>query len=240
MAESTPRNRTRRYRSGFITMGFSMIFHDTFSRYRRMIAAVFIVGISAGPAIAEAPASSSSLQGTFLVAAPGSQGPFQQTAILVIGHDDDGAAGVVVNRATDRTLADILANEPSDKAADYNIFSGGPIRPRALSVLQRTEPDADVSGMRTVTPAMSYSINSESIDAVLEQAPAANQVRFFAGYTAWDADQLEREISSGAWLITTAKAADIFETEPDTLWARLMERITGRSGPAMKEEGGDL
>ncbi len=217
-----------------------MYVHAFSESFRRTIATLFILGIGAGPIAAAPPDSSSSLQGTFLVAAPGSRGPFQQTAVLVIGHDEDGAAGVVVNRPTNRTLADILANLPHDRAADYSVLAGGPIRPRALSVLQRNESDADVSGMRRVTPTMSYSINSESIDAVLERAPPASQVRFFAGYTAWDADQLEREISSGAWLITTAEAADVFETEPGTLWTRLMARITGRRGPAMEEEGGDL
>lgn len=216
-----------------------MCFRNAFRDYRHIIATVFVICFGSGLAAAEPPAPSSSLQGTFLVAAPGSRGPFQETAVLVIGHDEDGAAGVVVNRETGRTLADIMDDPSTDNAARYYILSGGPVRPRALSLLRRNDPGNDLPGMRIVTPTVAYTINAESIDAVLAQSPPADEIRLFAGYTAWDAGQLEREIASGAWLITTAETADVFETAPDALWPSLMERITGRTGAA-SQEGGDL
>ncbi|MDT0634444.1 YqgE/AlgH family protein [Spectribacter hydrogenooxidans] len=216
-----------------------MLFNNGFRDFWYIIAVVFVIGLGSGRAAAEPLAPSSSLQGTFLVAAPGSRGPFQETAVLVIGHDEDGAAGVVVNRETGRTLADIMDDPSTDNAARYDILSGGPVRPRALSLLQRNESGDDLPGMRIVTTTMAYTINAESIDAVLAQSPPADEIRLFAGYTAWDAGQLEREIASGAWLITTAEATDVFETAPDSLWHSLMERITGRTGPA-SQEGRDL
>ena len=48
---------------------------------------------------------------------------------------------------------------------------------------------------------------------------------FFLGYAGWAPGQLGEEIGRGDWLLTPAKAADLFETAPGDLWKTVLRRM---------------
>jgi multiple sugar transport system substrate-binding protein len=51
--------------------------------------------------------------------------------------------------------------------------------------------------------------------------------RVFAGYAGWSAGQLAGEIEDGAWYVLDAVAADVFTTDPEGLWSRVLRRQGG-------------
>ena len=46
--------------------------------------------------------------------------------------------------------------------------------------------------------------------------------RLFVGLCVWGRGQLEREIGSGSWQLTHARADDIFSRQPEALWSELV------------------
>jgi putative transcriptional regulator len=53
----------------------------------------------------------------------------------------------------------------------------------------------------------------------------SHEVRFFAGYSGWGAEQLQREIEQKSWLINENPGDDLFLTLPEDLWKHQLTEI---------------
>jgi putative transcriptional regulator len=53
---------------------------------------------------------------------------------------------------------------------------------------------------------------------------AVVDVRVFAGYAGWDAEQLRGEIAEGAWFVVDALPSDATTDEPEDLWREVLRR----------------
>src|SRR4029079_1162395 len=112
-------------------------------------------GMSREPEVTEGRAMES-LVGHLLVATPNLGDPnFERTVVLLVAHEDGGALGVVLNRATEVPVTEVLgpwgtlAGEPSV------VFEGGPVQPEAAICLARTRPGVDgLSGFNRVSGAV--------------------------------------------------------------------------------------
>lgn len=60
-------------------------------------------------------------------------------------------------------------------------------------------------------------------DAALLSA-VVTEVRVFAGYAGWDAEQIMDEITQGAWFVVDAEPGDVMSGEPERLWREVLER----------------
>jgi putative transcriptional regulator len=58
-------------------------------------------------------------------------------------------------------------------------------------------------------------------------AAAIVSLRVYAGYAGWGAGQLQAEIDEGAWYVVPAEPADVFDTDPEHLWRRVLRRQPG-------------
>ena len=53
--------------------------------------------------------------------------------------------------------------------------------------------------------------------------------KFFLGYSGWDAGQLEEELAGNSWIVyKNTTTEDIFETDPDDLWRRVLQQMGGK------------
>jgi putative transcriptional regulator len=154
-----------------------------------------------------------SLAGSFLVAKPVLQDPnFIQTVVLILRHNAEGAFGLVVNRPTEA------------EGVPFPVFVGGPCPASGLIMLhghaEWASPEEE--GTPEVVPGV-YIGDAECLQRVSEMDENEKPARYrvFAGYSGWGPDQLERELSSGAWIITPATAALIFDVPNDDVWDQL-------------------
>ena len=53
-------------------------------------------------------------------------------------------------------------------------------------------------------------------------------VRLYTGYSGWAPGQLDAELTSGAWHLLPALPDDVFTSDPEHLWRRVMRRQGGR------------
>jgi len=167
-----------------------------------------------------------SLVGHLLVATPNLRDPnFERTVVLLVAHEEGGALGVVLNRATEVPVAEVLGPWGSLADEPAVVFEGGPVQPEAAICLARARPGVDqLTGFNRVSGAVGTVDLSADPDTL---RAAVLGVRVFAGYAGWSPGQLETEIETGSWFVFDALPGDAFAGRPDDLWPMVLRRQGG-------------
>lgn len=143
--------------------------------------------------------------------------------MLVAGHDEEGALGVVLNRRLEvevREGAPGLAQLVPD---GERVHQGGPVQPTGALVLAEFE-DPDAAGLLVLG-----SIGLPSADMAIEElAEATRRARVFAGHGGWGPGQLDAELENGDWIVASPEPGDVFTSDADGLWSAVLERKGGR------------
>lgn len=158
-----------------------------------------------------------SLAPGFLIAMPQLGDPnFHRTVVLMIEHSDEGAMGLVLNRASPMTLKDLARGQKLKVAGTRGgdqVYVGGPVEQYRGFVLHDWE---GVAERLQVMPGLYLSVTSDALQGLLI-APQV-KMRFCLGYSGWGPKQLEKEVSAGAWLFTEAQPDITLHGNPDGLW----------------------
>jgi putative transcriptional regulator len=163
-----------------------------------------------------------SLRGRLLISSGGLYDPnFRHTVVLLGEHNEEGALGVVLNRALDATVQEAVPPLAHLVEPDTPLFQGGPVQPRSPILLARfarpERADLHVFGsIGFLTGDVPADIEEELLEA-----------RVFAGYSGWGPGQLEGEMEEGSWIVEPAREPDVFTREPELLWHRVLERKGG-------------
>jgi len=163
------------------------------------------------------------LRGQLLIAGATLPDPnFARTVVLVCEHGEEGALGLVLNRPGTLAVSEgapdlrILAGDGA------TIDAGGPVQTNALLVLGEFE-DISLSGMPVIGN-VGLMGDQSSIDDLVH---VTGRVRVFAGYAGWGPGQLDAELERDDWFVAPAGIDDVFDTDADELWRRVLERKGG-------------
>lgn len=158
-----------------------------------------------------------SLAPGFLIAMPQLGDPnFHRSVVLMIEHNEQGAMGLVINRAAPLTLSDLARGQRlriSPLREKEVVFVGGPVEPYRGFVLHNCDR---VSEKIEVMPGLFLSVTLDALQPLLEDSEV--RLRFCLGYAGWGPKQIEREIAQGAWLFTEASPTPTLEGDPAALW----------------------
>lgn len=147
-----------------------------------------------------------SLVGRLLVATPLiGDGTFDRSVVRILGHDEDGAVGVILNQPTGTPVAEVLDEWGTRAAAPGVVFVGGP-----------------VDGQTVIGLAEEGAVDLHASPHDLPEAP--EEIRLYAGQAGWGPGQLESEIGQRAWWVVDAEPGDTLTRDPDHLWERVLRR----------------
>lgn len=165
----------------------------------------------------------SSLAGSLLVANGHLFDPnFRHTVVLVAQHDAQGALGVVLNRPSDVTVAEVLPQLADLVGPDDPLYIGGPVQPQGAVVLA----ECDHPDFAALPVLGSIGLLMGELDGAVRAA--VSRARVFAGYAGWGPAQLESELERADWIVEQASAEDVFCAEPLALWSSILKRKGGR------------
>jgi putative transcriptional regulator len=155
---------------------------------------------------------------------------FRETVVLVTQDERAQATGVIINRPTDRSLAELL---PSERFKSFTepIFFGGPVAPQGLFAVFRA--DSAPGEAVALLPGLYLALQPGTIDALLKSPPP--KIRFFAGYSGWAPGQLRGELDRGDWLVVDADPDTVFLKDTSRLW-----RDMARRASAVRADAGSL
>ncbi|HSH95977.1 MAG TPA: YqgE/AlgH family protein [Roseimicrobium sp.] len=143
---------------------------------------------------------------------------FHRTVVLVCQHDEQGAFGLILNRAADNKLGEVLDTQISDRLKELPLFLGGPVQTGVLSFLHSD----DFLPTANVMPNLSLGHSLDELMELGESFSPTQKVRVFAGYSGWSPGQLEDEMKRKAWLTHKATLDLVFESDPEKLWKGIL------------------
>lgn len=162
------------------------------------------------------------LKGQFLLDGGKLRGSyFHRTVVLVCHHDDEGAFGLVVNRASDNDVGDLIIADLPEQLKEQKLFAGGPVQPAALSYLHTAAfiPEA------SIIPGLQIGHSLEELVDIGESYSTDKKVKIFAGYAGWSPGQLEDEMKRQSWLTFPATSELVFHTPSEQLWKTIMKQM---------------
>lgn len=165
-----------------------------------------------------------SVAGKLLVATPMLLDPnFYRTVLYILEHSEDGALGLVLNRATDEPIADHLPGWGGSLTDPEVVFVGGPVANEiAVGVVRAPQHPPD--GWAPTQDGIGLVDVGLGPDAFGDTDGA----RVFSGYAGWVGGQLEVELSTGSWIVVSGSRDDVFTGDPGGLWRRILRRQTDR------------
>jgi putative transcriptional regulator len=187
------------------------------------------------------PSIPTSFSNQLLIALPALDDPqFARSVALICQHDDEGAMGVVVNRASEYSLGDVLAQmnlEARDPAlANQIVLNGGPVHPERGFVLHDGERQWDST--LAIGGGLALTTSRDILEAMAE-GEGPEHVVVALGCAGWGAGQLEYELGENSWLTAPVDAELLFALPLEQRWqaagGRLgidITRVTDYSGHA--------
>jgi putative transcriptional regulator len=164
-----------------------------------------------------------SVRGKLLIAGPILLDPnFWRTVVLIVEHTEEGALGVVLNRPSETTVTEAVAQLEGIVEADDPVFIGGPVQPSSVIVVAEFEDPSDAA-----------LIAFEDIGVIGTGSPPGDlatgvrRARAFVGHAGWGAGQLDGEIEHGDWILEPARRGDVFAGKPGELWVSVLTRKGG-------------
>ena len=166
-----------------------------------------------------------SLKGHLLIAGPALVDPnFRRTVVLVGEHSADGALGLVLNRTSGGTVAELVPELGALVEGVDAVYVGGPVQPSAIVVLADfVEPELAGALVLDSVGFLPAEVDPEALGEL-------RRARVFAGYAGWGPGQLDAELTDGSWIVEPALPSDVFTLEPDELWSEVLRRKGGPFG----------
>jgi putative transcriptional regulator len=149
---------------------------------------------------------------------------FSRSIVLLVAHSKKGSVGFILNKKTEMQIQDYLSGFND---IDSDIYVGGPVAtdsiyfihkradliPGSIHVLEDIHWGGDFDEMRRL-------INLGIINT--------EEVRFFLGYSGWDAGQLEREIKENSWLVNDVESSLVMKDLGAESWVEFVKKVGKR------------
>jgi putative transcriptional regulator len=150
---------------------------------------------------------STNFTGHLLVAMPMLNDPsFVKSVIYICSHSEDGAMGLVINRPTTMTYAELFAKVHLtllDRHIETTpVLFGGPVQPERGFILHPYHVESqsqDWDSSIVIQNGTALTTSKDILEAVANNA-GPKKMLLSLGYAGWTPGQLEDEISQNAWL----------------------------------------
>ena len=160
-----------------------------------------------------------SLRGQLLIAGADLWDPnFRRTVVLIAHHDEEGAVGIVLNRAAELSVEEAVPPLADLVEAGDRLFFGGPVQSTSAVVVADLDDPSEID----IVAFGSVGLLPPVIEAT--HVGGVRRARVFAGFASWGPGQLEAELEEESWVLEPALPDDVFGPEPERLWDRVLRR----------------
>lgn len=167
------------------------------------------------------------MTGRLIVAHPKLNSTFFQRGVIYIYEDTpSGSQGFMLNKPSNFPVNNIFRAKGFESNVMQNIYKGGPVHERAVSLLHTSEWYSS-----NTTPAGNYNITSD--DLMIEKMSMGNMPamwRMVSGICGWAPGQLHAEINGNqpfhpdkSWLTLHPNDSIMFEYDGEEQWQRAIE-----------------
>ncbi|MDP3461591.1 MAG: YqgE/AlgH family protein [Bacteroidales bacterium] len=146
---------------------------------------------------------------------------FGRAVVLLAEHNDEGSFGLIMNKPVQTAFNEIVQDFPP---FDARVYLGGPVgadRLFFIHTLGNEIPDSS-----EILHGLYWGGNMEIVrEMVLLGLVQPEQIRFYLGYSGWEAKQLDAELERNSWLVSKATVRGLLQTQPDKMWNYYVRRM---------------
>jgi putative transcriptional regulator len=164
-------------------------------------------------------------QGNVLIAEPFLAGSYFNRSIIILAScSEDGAVGFILNKKVDFPVEDLFVDFPD---FDAEIHIGGPVGTDSIYFIHTL--GESIPGSKHIKEDLYWGGNFDVLKLKIKLGLVQpHQVRFFLGYSGWDAGQLEEEIGENSWLVADIPQADLMTIEENEMWVESVKAMGGK------------
>lgn len=159
--------------------------------------------------------------GALLISEPFNPEPtFKRSVIVLSQHGRKGTIGFIINKPTPLKIHEALEDFPE---FDAPVYWGGPLR---LDSIYYVHSIPNLEGSYKITDGVYWGGNFKQLKLMIEADEVnPDQIKFIAGYTAWNPRQLQEEIKDENWWLTDADIYSTLIEEPTIVWGKVLTRM---------------
>ncbi len=164
-------------------------------------------------------------QGNILIAEPFLAGSYFNRSIIILATcSEGGAVGFILNKKVDYPVEDLFLDFPD---FDSEIHIGGPVGTDSIYFIH-TLGDL-IPGSIHIKDNLFWGGDFDALKKQIKMGMVDNhQVRFFLGYSGWDAGQLEEEIKENSWLVADISETDLMNLDENVMWVQSVRAMGGK------------
>jgi putative transcriptional regulator len=164
-------------------------------------------------------------KGNLLIAEPSILGDvsFNRSVILIADHNKEGSIGFILNKPLNYTISDLLP----EIEIPLRVYNGGPVEQDNLYFIHKI-PDLIPDSIE-ISNGIFWGGDFKSVIELINAGKLNEKdIRFFLGYSGWDADQLMNELISNSWIVSeNIYKNSIIEKIDTTFWKEKMLELGG-------------
>ena len=146
---------------------------------------------------------------------------FKRSIVLITEHNEEGTVGFVLNKPINMKVNEIMTDFPTVNAI---VSLGGPVQTNTLHYLH-TLGDI-IPGSIKVIDNIYWGGEFMVIKRLLESKTLNNEnIRFFLGYSGWQANQLDDELNDNSWVVADINSDEIMVPMSKFFWNKTLHRL---------------
>lgn len=146
---------------------------------------------------------------------------FGRSVVLLAEHNDEGSFGLVMNKPLQSSFNEVVQGFPP---FDAPVFMGGPVQTDSLFFVHTL--GEEIPDSNEVIRGLYWGGDLETVrEMITLNTIGPSQIRFYIGYSGWDANQLADELKRNSWLVSTASSQNLMNTQPAKMWERCVRRM---------------
>lgn len=159
--------------------------------------------------------------GALLISEPFNPEPsFKRSVVLISQHDKKGSIGFIINKPTPLKIYEALDDFPEFES---HVYWGGSIRLDSIYYIHNIPK---LKGSHQITEGVYWGGDYKQLKLMIEAGEIEpRQIKFLAGYSAWNPRQLQKEIKTDNWWITDADHFNTLVEEPTVVWGNVLQRM---------------
>lgn len=164
-------------------------------------------------------------KGHLLVAEPSIIGDtsFNRSVVLLAEDNESGFIGFILNKPLEYTINELIPTINSDIV----VYNGGPVEQDNMYFIHKI-PEMIPNSVE-IANGIYWGGDFEMVSLLLESKQInSNDIRFFLGYSGWDLNQLEEELTMNSWVVVkNTYENEIFSKDNTSFWKEKMREFGG-------------
>ena len=145
---------------------------------------------------------------------------FHRSVVLLTEHNEKGSFGFILNKPVNIPVNEILKDFPE---ANFNVAIGGPVNKNSVHYIH-TLGDK-IPNSINICENVFWGGDFDILKQLVKQgAIKEHQLRFFIGYSGWEAKQLDDEISKNYWIVSEINSEKIMNVKKD-YWKNILDSL---------------